>query len=60
VIRHIKNDEVSTLIKVFTKIEIHAPIEVCFDLARNIDVHTETVSKHTRERAIKGIIRVQE
>ena len=32
---------------------IHAPIEVCFDLARNVDVHTETTSK-TKERAIDG------
>ncbi|MFD0678305.1 MULTISPECIES: SRPBCC family protein [unclassified Paenibacillus] len=43
------------MIKVYTEIEIKAPIEVCFDLARNIDIHTETVWKHTNERAIAGI-----
>lgn len=42
------------MIKVVTEIEIEAPIEVCFDLARNIDVHTQTVWKHTKERAIAG------
>ncbi|MBD8068080.1 SRPBCC family protein [Bacillus sp. PS06] len=33
---------------------INAPINVCFDLARNVDVHIETTSK-TKERAIDGI-----
>ncbi|WP_442599928.1 SRPBCC family protein [Neobacillus sp. D3-1R] len=33
---------------------IKAPIEVCFDLARNVDVHTQTTSK-TRERAVSGV-----
>lgn len=33
---------------------IKAPIEFCFDLARNIDVHTETTS-YTKERAIGGV-----
>ncbi|MBO0992756.1 SRPBCC family protein [Bacillus sp. SD088] len=33
---------------------IHAPIHVCFDLARNVEVHTETTKK-TKERAIAGI-----
>ncbi|WLR42518.1 SRPBCC family protein [Bacillus carboniphilus] len=32
---------------------INAPINVCFDLARNVDVHTETTCK-TKERAIDG------
>lgn len=32
---------------------IHAPIEVCFDLARSIDVHAESTSQ-TKERAIAG------
>lgn len=31
-----------------------APIHVCFDLARNVDVHTETTRK-TKERAIDGV-----
>jgi ligand-binding SRPBCC domain-containing protein len=42
------------MIKVSTEIQIGAPIEICFDLARNIDIHTETVWKHTKERAISG------
>ncbi|UXH43321.1 SRPBCC family protein [Rossellomorea vietnamensis] len=33
---------------------IDAPIHVCFDLARNVDVHTETTKK-TKERAIDGV-----
>ncbi|PEY99554.1 cell division protein [Bacillus sp. AFS018417] len=35
-------------------IYIDAPINVCFDLARNVEVHTETTSK-TKERAIDGV-----
>ncbi|ESU33370.1 hypothetical protein G3A_06725 [Bacillus sp. 17376] len=33
---------------------IKAPIELCFDLARNVDIHTQTTTK-TRERAVGGI-----
>ncbi len=33
---------------------IDAPIQQCFDLARNVDVHTESTSR-TRERAIAGV-----
>ncbi|MFD1358863.1 SRPBCC family protein [Fictibacillus halophilus] len=33
---------------------IKAPIEVCFDLARNVDIHTLTTS-HTKERAVGGV-----
>lgn len=33
---------------------IQAPIKVCFDLARNVDVHTETTAK-TKEKAIGGV-----
>ncbi|QVY63450.1 SRPBCC family protein [Cytobacillus gottheilii] len=33
---------------------IKAPVEVCFDLARNVDIHTQTTSK-TRERAVSGV-----
>ena len=36
------------------EIYIEAPIHVCFDLARNIQVHMETTSK-TKERAIGGV-----
>ncbi|MBS4196516.1 SRPBCC family protein [Lederbergia citri] len=35
-------------------IYINAPINVCFDLARNVEVHTETTSK-TKEKAIGGV-----
>lgn len=43
------------MIIVKTQIEISAPIQLCFDLARDIDVHTQTVWKHTKERAIQGV-----
>jgi ligand-binding SRPBCC domain-containing protein len=43
------------LVIVQTQIEIAAPIDLCFNLARDIDVHTQTVWKHTKERAISGI-----
>lgn len=33
---------------------INAPINVCFDLARNVDVHTQTTAK-TKENAIDGV-----
>ncbi|MEH6942870.1 SRPBCC family protein [Bacillus sp. JJ722] len=33
---------------------INAPIELCFDLARNVEVHTITTSK-TMERAVGGV-----
>nr|WP_304216720.1 SRPBCC family protein [Fredinandcohnia onubensis] len=33
---------------------IKAPIDVCFDLARNVDIHTLTTSK-TKERAVEGV-----
>jgi hypothetical protein len=33
---------------------IKAPIEVCFDLARSIDLHLETM-QHTSEIAIAGV-----
>lgn len=34
---------------------VAAPIEKCFDLARDIDIHTQTVWKHTKEKAVAGI-----
>lgn len=43
------------MITVKTQIEISAPIQLCFDLARDIEIHTKTVWKHTRETAIKGV-----
>lgn len=33
---------------------IKAPIEKCFDLARNIDIHMKTTSK-TKEKAVGGV-----
>lgn len=33
---------------------IRAPLELCFDLARNVEVHCKTVG-HTRERAVGGV-----
>ncbi len=33
---------------------IKAPVTVCFDLARNVDIHTQTTSK-TKERAVGGV-----
>ncbi|MFC9708354.1 cell division protein [Paenibacillus sp. NPDC056933] len=38
-----------------TEITIYAPIERCFDYARDIDIHTQTVWKHTREQAVAGV-----
>jgi ligand-binding SRPBCC domain-containing protein len=42
------------MVIVNTEIRINAPIDRCFDLARNIELHTQTVWKHTKERAIDG------
>ncbi|GEN52535.1 SRPBCC family protein [Halobacillus faecis] len=33
---------------------IEAPAEVCFDLARDVDVHTQTTS-NTKEKAVAGV-----
>lgn len=33
---------------------IEAPIDYCFDLARNVDIHTQTTSK-TKEIAVGGV-----
>ncbi|SFJ86524.1 Polyketide cyclase / dehydrase and lipid transport [Halobacillus dabanensis] len=33
---------------------IHAPVDVCFDLARNVDIHTETTAG-TNEKAVGGV-----
>lgn len=43
------------MITLRTQIEISAPIQLCFDLARDIEIHTKTVWKHTKEKAIIGI-----
>lgn len=36
------------------EIHINAPIQVCFDLARDVGIHTKTMAE-TKERAIGGI-----
>lgn len=33
---------------------IKAPVEICFDLARNVDIHTQTTTK-TKESAVGGV-----
>lgn len=43
------------LLQVVTEITIDAPIERCFDAARDIDLHTQTVWEHTREQAVSGV-----
>lgn len=40
-----------TLIRLITLIE--APVGVCFDLARSVDVHLDSLT-HTRERVVAG------
>ncbi|WP_308634651.1 SRPBCC family protein [Paenibacillus silvisoli] len=42
------------MVTVEINVWIDAPIEVCFDLARDIDVHTRTVWRHTKEQAVAG------
>ncbi|MBP1155176.1 ligand-binding SRPBCC domain-containing protein [Paenibacillus sp. PvR098] len=37
-----------------TELYINAPIEVCFDLARSIDIHAESTSQ-TKEIAVGGV-----
>jgi hypothetical protein len=36
------------------QIFIRAPIHRCFDLARNVEVHTKTTAK-TNEKAVSGV-----
>ncbi|MFZ7943223.1 SRPBCC family protein [Neobacillus sp. 19] len=33
---------------------IEAPLDLCFDLARNVNIHTKTTSK-TKEKAVDGV-----
>ncbi len=40
---------------VILETRINVPIEVCFDLARDIDVHAET-TRQTGERAVAGVM----
>jgi len=39
-----------------TDIYVNAPIELCFDMARDISLHSETVWAHTKERAVGGVV----
>lgn len=41
------------IISLITKID--APIEICFDLSRSIDLHIHS-SSHTQERAVDGVV----
>jgi hypothetical protein len=45
----------TVVVIVTTQIEIAAPIQLCFDLARDIEIHTRTVWKHTKEQAVGGV-----
>jgi hypothetical protein len=40
---------------VYLETIIKAPVEVCFDLSRSINLHVES-TRHTSERAIAGVI----
>ncbi|WP_332309469.1 SRPBCC family protein [Planococcus lenghuensis] len=40
--------------EIIHEIYVDAPIEVCFDLTRDVDVHTATTSD-TKERAVEGV-----
>ncbi|MCZ8521806.1 MULTISPECIES: SRPBCC family protein [Paenibacillus] len=42
------------MITTSTETVFNAGVEACFDAARNIEIHTQTVWKHTRERAVAG------
>ncbi|WP_325053158.1 SRPBCC family protein [Paenibacillus algicola] len=44
-----------SLITLRTEIIINAPIQICFDYARDIELHTKTVWPHTRELAVDGV-----
>lgn len=40
--------------EIFIETPIHAPAEVCFDLMRDIRIHTETTAQ-THEKAVAGV-----
>ncbi|MED5017353.1 SRPBCC family protein [Paenibacillus chibensis] len=44
------------MVIVTTEILIDIPVEACFDLARDMTVHTQTVWKHTKEKAVRGTV----
>ena len=39
--------------KIVLEVQVHAPLELVFDLARSIDLHQQSL-QHTREKAIAG------
>jgi len=39
---------------ILIEVHIQAPVELCFDLARSIDIHAQSTSQ-TKERAIGGV-----
>lgn len=41
--------------EIFLETPIHAPAEVCFDLMRDIRIHTETTAQ-THEKAVAGVL----
>lgn len=43
-----------SIVAITKEIVIHAPIEVCFDAARDVGLHPQTVWPHTRERTLHG------
>ena len=43
------------MITLRTETVIDAPIQTCFDYARDITVHTKTVWPHTKESAVDGV-----
>ncbi|WP_199621341.1 SRPBCC family protein [Paenibacillus alkalitolerans] len=43
------------MVRIQLEILIKAPIEICFESARDIELHSKTVWKHTKERAIAGV-----
>ena len=40
--------------EILIKTQIHAPVEICFDLMRDIRIHTETTAQ-TDEKAVGGV-----
>ncbi|WP_152393592.1 SRPBCC family protein [Paenibacillus guangzhouensis] len=47
------------MVTIRTETVIHAPIELCFDMARDMDLHPRTVWPRTKERIVKGKMRGQ-
>jgi len=45
------------MVTIRTEIVIHAPVALCFDMARDMDLHPRTVWPRTKERLVKGKVR---